>query len=87
MGRTPTGNLVLDIDGTLIDSLPEGYGHTTHRTPDYVSKWGDLIYFVRNLSVFRNSEATHCPSSLNDEDPWRQDKKSGTGLPALFLVI
>ena len=47
MGRTKTGSLVLDIDGTLIDSIPNGHLSGVGRTPDCISEWGDYIYFVR----------------------------------------
>jgi hypothetical protein len=47
MGRKRAGNLVLDIDGTLIDSVSNGHLSGLSRVPDFISEWGDYIYFVR----------------------------------------
>lgn len=51
MGRSPVGNLILDIDGTLIDSLPNGAAYNLSRSPDCISQWGDYIFFVRTIVI------------------------------------
>lgn len=64
MGRTRTGSLVLDIDGTLIDSVPNGHLYGVSRTPDCISEWGDYIYFVRLLSFALLIPSRHEPPGL-----------------------
>lgn len=46
-------NIILDIDGTLIDSVPADYAIDNHLPkPDIVSPWGDFIYKRPHLDTF-----------------------------------